>query len=647
MDSEGAAVGVRGLPMLAVRPQSPRLHLRGFAVDGSGRPAARINVRVGRRVIPCGSPWSSRDVFPPEWASIPWEGLFEVRFQLGPGLKHVRVEAEWEDGTVTRLAQGWQLSWKRELRPYEGRHYRDWLARHFKPDPEGLRARIEALRERPLISVLMPVYNTPPALLEAAVDSVLKQDYPEWELCIADDASTREETLERLATLETRDSRIRVSRRSKNGHISAASNTALEMAKGDYVALLDHDDKLSWDALGEVACRLQERPGLRWVYSDEDKLTPCGQREGPYLKPDWNPDLLRSQNYICHLSVMDRELVRRVGGFREGFEGAQDWDLFLRLSREVGVGEVSRIPRILYHWRMAEGSTALDLGGKAYANDAGYLALEDDARALGLSADHLPRPGGYWRRIHSDVPARVLHLSAKDGEDSLEVPDAWHRLALSSSTTPSLAIFEEALRSSPEVDVVVFQYRRFQGASEDALRELISQAYRPEVGLAGGRVLSKAGMVDHAGLILGNDPAVWPAFFRSAPDLGGMGSRSMLVQSYTAVGGGLVAFRVSRIAHPEIRLRTWSSWDACLVDFGLQLQILKEGRPVYTPFACFKLEGEGFRELPAMDVRQLKAEWSSRFTNDPAFHPGLEPGVEEFRLARQPRAGHFLPPVST
>jgi len=629
-------VEVRGLPMVTVRVQSQRFHLHGFAVDRSGRPAKQVTVRVGARVIPCESPWSSPEDSPPEWKAVPWEALFEVRFQVGPGLKCIRVEAEWEDGTRTRLAQAWQLTWIRALRPYEGRHYRDWLARHFRPDREGLRKRIESLRERPLFSVLMPVYNTPPELLEAAVTSVLRQDYRNWELCIADDASTKDETRAVLAGLSQRDERIRLVRREKNGHIAAASNSALEMARGDYVALLDHDDELSWDALGEVACWLRDRPVVRWVYSDEDKLTPRGKREGPYLKPDWNPDLLRSQNYICHLSVMERELVNRVGGFREGYEGAQDWDLFLRLSREVKKGEVSRIPKVLYHWRMVEGSTALRLDDKEYANDAGFRALEDDARALGIRARHLPCPGGYWRRMHLEAPSRVLYLSLEGMDDVLPIPESWKHVTVPSAT-PSLEVLGEASRVHPDVDVLVFQYRRFRKADKGALEELVSQGNRSTVALAGGRILSRSGMVDHAGLVLGDVPAVWPAFFRSRPDLGGMGSRSLLVQSYAAVAGGVVAFRSECLHHPGMWVRRWSSWDACLVDFGLQLQIHGCGRPLYSPFACFRLEGEGFREPPGEDIRQLKAEWASWFANDPAFHPGLEPGAEEFRLARQPR----------
>ena len=197
--------------------------------------------------------------------------------------------------------------------------YDAWVRLHdtlSASDLERMRREVEALPRRPLLSVLVPVYETPEQWLRACLDSVIAQVYPDWELCIAEDASPSERVREVLREYERRDPRIRVVYRETNGHIAAASATALEMARGDFVALLDHDDELRPHALLEIARRVVADPALRLLYSDEDKIDAHGRRFQPYFKPDWNPDLLLGQNYLCHLSAIDTALAREAGGFR-------------------------------------------------------------------------------------------------------------------------------------------------------------------------------------------------------------------------------------------------------------------------------------------------------------------------------------------
>jgi glycosyltransferase involved in cell wall biosynthesis len=222
----------------------------------------------------------------------------------------------------------------------------------------------------PRFSVVTPVYDTPPEVLRAMLKSVRAQSFEDWELCLVDDRSPGPHVREILAEAERGDSRIRVRHRERNGGIVAASNDALEMAGGEFVALLDHDDELHPDALAHVHEALLLTPEADYVYTDEDKIDVAGRHSGPFFKPGWSPERMRTQMYTCHLSVLRRSLVEEVGGFDPEFEGSQDWDLVLKVTERARA--VLHVPKILYYWRMLESSAA---GGgeaaKPYAFEAG------------------------------------------------------------------------------------------------------------------------------------------------------------------------------------------------------------------------------------------------------------------------------------
>lgn len=242
-------------------------------------------------------------------------------------------------------------------------------------DLEKLAETIELLPHKPLISVIMPVFNTPEPFLRDAIESVIHQIYPHWELCIADDASTASHVRELLNHYQTRDRRIKVAFRETNGHISRCSNSALELATGEFVALLDHDDLLTPDALYEVALLINRHPQADMIYSDEDKVDENGQLSDPFFKPDWCPDSFLSRMYTCHLGVYRRALVDEIGGFRPGFEGSQDYDLVLRFTEKTN--QIFHIPKILYHWRIHAQSTARNPNRKNYAIESAQKALEE------------------------------------------------------------------------------------------------------------------------------------------------------------------------------------------------------------------------------------------------------------------------------
>lgn len=229
----------------------------------------------------------------------------------------------------------------------------------------------------PLFSIILATYNSDLNYLKACIDSIQNQTYNNWQLCIADDASANQEVYKLLENYSELDPRIKITQRSQNGHISQASNTALSLAKGEYVALIDHDDLISPFALQIMAHEIEKNPSAQFFYSDEDKIDEDGQRFSPHFKPDWNRDLFYSHNYITHFSVIKKSLVDKIGGFRTGVEGSQDYDLFLRAISNLKDHQIKHVPHILYHWRAISGSTALSSAEKNYTSDAGLKALTD------------------------------------------------------------------------------------------------------------------------------------------------------------------------------------------------------------------------------------------------------------------------------
>lgn len=257
------------------------------------------------------------------------------------------------------------------LDPMNKENYNEWLESNPKSQAKSP---VKRLKYRPLISFIIPVYNVKPEYLKACIDSVLAQTYKNIEICIVDDASTSKETLDALKLYEKRKN-VKIKHRAKNGHISRTSNDALKMASGEYVALMDNDDIIPDNAIYEVVLALNEDPTIDMVYTDEDKIDIDGKRCLPNFKSDFAPDTFFSSNYMSHLGVLRKSIIDKIGGFRVGFEGAQDYDLYLRFLEKTD--RVYHLPKILYHWRMVEGSTAAKMDNKNYAMERGRLALEE------------------------------------------------------------------------------------------------------------------------------------------------------------------------------------------------------------------------------------------------------------------------------
>lgn len=243
----------------------------------------------------------------------------------------------------------------------------------------------ESFKHQPTISLVMPTYNTPIEYLKRCIDSVILQSYPKWELCIADDNSPDKEVVKTIEDYIKQEPRIKLVKRKENGHISAATNSAIEVATGDFIALLDHDDIIWPNALYEIAKVINEKPDTDFVYSDEDKIDDDDDNHTyPFFKPDWSPEFLESCNYITHFACIRADKLRQVGGIRVGYEGAQDWDLFLRVA---GITDkIVHIPKVIYSWRIHEASTAHSTDAKPYVYVAQRKLLEDHVLSTKLKA---------------------------------------------------------------------------------------------------------------------------------------------------------------------------------------------------------------------------------------------------------------------
>ena len=272
----------------------------------------------------------------------------------------------------------WQAISRKLIMKRSKASYLSWVRKYGSlslSDRANIKAQLQNFAYKPLISIIMPTYNSPVAYLKSAIESVLNQLYENWELCIADDASTSPEVTKLLEHYAQLDPRIKVVFRSENGHISVASNTALAMASGEFVGFLDHDDELTEHALYHIVNRLNQDKTIDVLYSDEDHINERNVHCNPFFKPDWSPELLLTQNYICHFLVVRRSLVEQVNGFRVGFEGAQDYDLILRLAELTD--KIAHISKILYGWRESPSSTAHNPQAKPYAQKAGQRAIQE------------------------------------------------------------------------------------------------------------------------------------------------------------------------------------------------------------------------------------------------------------------------------
>ncbi|MBW8268568.1 glycosyltransferase family 2 protein [Caldovatus aquaticus] len=573
-----------------------------------------------------------------------------------------------------------------------GADYRQWIREHdtlSDADRAAIRAHVARLPHRPLISVVMPAFETPERFLREAIASVRAQLYPHWELCVADDASPSPHVARVLEEAARADPRIRWVRRETNGHIPAATNTALALATGEWVALMDHDDLLAERALYEVAVAINTHPDAALIYSDEDKVDARGRRNGPYFKPDFDPDLLLGQNFVNHLSVLRRDLLVAIGGLREGFEGSQDHDLVLRAVAACGARRVRHIPAVLYHWRRAAGPASFSEANLARCVDAARRAVAERLAARGVRAEvtSAPLAPAYLRVVWPlpDPPPLVSAIvPTRDRADLLGrcLEGLLHRtdygpievlIADNGSEEAATHTLFATLARDPRVRVLPmpgpFNYARLNNrAVAEArgevllllnndtevidpgwLREMVSHAVRPEIGAVGCKLLYPNGCVQHGGVfLLGVETPSGVAghhFVGAAGDAPGPFGQLALVRSVSAVTAACLAVR--RGVFLEAGGLDEENLPVAFNDVDLCLRIRERGyRNLWTPFAVLRhwesasrgldLEGENARRF-RREADYMRRRWGPALDNDPFWNPNLSLADSMRTLAWPPR----------
>jgi len=569
-------------------------------------------------------------------------------------------------------------------------NYDEWVRRYdtlIDDDRIKIRQRIKQFEFRPLISIVTPVYNTPVKFLDKAIWSVRRQMYPNWELCIADDKSPNQEVRDLLLKHAEQDKRIKLVFRDTNGHISLASNSALELATGEFVGFLDHDDMLPEHALYFVARAINDNPDVHLLYSDEDKIDKHGRRFNPHFKSDWNPDLFLTNNCFCHFGIYRRDLLTKVGGFRTSVEVSQDYDLVLRCLRHVQSHEITHIPWVLYHWRSLDGSTAK--GGseeKKYITAAGLKPLRDHFVSIGRNdcvVEKGPLPNIYRVRypIPSPGPLVSLVIPTRDGLDLLQICvmsildkttyTNYEILIIDNQSTQpeTLTFFSRIQEEDPRVRVLrhdqPFNYSAISNfgvqsaigsiiglinndtrvISPDWLTEMVSHACRSDIGCVGAKLYYADETIQHAGMTLGIRGAAGHSHRCLPRDAHGYFTRLMCVQNLSAVTAACLLVR--REIYEEVGGFNERDLTVAFNDVDFCLKVREAGyRNLWTPYAelyHYECKTRGYDDTPekrehyCRELNYMKAVWGDKLLNDPYYNPNLTLEMEDFSLAWPPR----------
>ena len=556
--------------------------------------------------------------------------------------------------------------------------YLAWIIKNEPAPAELTRQRQEsALWDyRPLFSVIVPVYNTAPALLESAIRSVLNQSYENWELCLTDGGSDKSEVKNILTSYAKRDSRIRVRFLEKNLGIAENSNEAIRMAAGEFLALLDHDDELAPNALYENALLLNQHPDADMIYSDEDKLDAQDSRCEPYFKPDWSPDFFCSSMYTCHLGVYRKELIEKIGAFRPGFEGAQDYDLVLRLTEQTA--QIHHIPKVLYHWRKTENSTASNLSAKNYAKDAQIKAVSEHFKRLNVEAEvtsglaenllRVKRTLSTRPKVSIIIPTRDQAILLRNCLNSIRTRSTYHNYEIivvdnNSSESETLEYFSEISREPgtrvieyphefnfaainnfaadyANGELLLFLNNDTEIISEEWLEAMVEHAVRPEVGAVGARLLYHNGMVQHAGVIIGIGGVAGHSHKFYPGEHPGYFSRAKAIQNLSAVTGACLM--VKKEFFKLLDGFDEKNLAVAFNDIDFCLKVRQKGLLiVYTPYAelyHYESISRGTDHTPEKSLRfQREAEymlenWNQSLQSDPYYNPNLTLEREDFSI---------------
>lgn len=537
---------------------------------------------------------------------------------------------------------------------------------------------IEDLEFNPLISIITPTYNTPKKYLEEMIESVLKQTYKNFELCIADDASTSKDTIETLKKYENHPN-IKITYRNENGHISEASNSALGLVTGEYLVFLDHDDMLSPNALYEMVRKLNENRELKLIYSDEDKIDESNNRFDPHFKSGWNPDLFYSQNYICHLTLLKTNIVKDIGGFRKGYEGSQDYDLLLRYIDQINYNEIDRIEKILYHWRAIKGSTALKNSEKNYTHDAGLKALKDyfSKKDENITVEDGLLPNTYKviypipedePKVSIIIPTRNKYTLLSKCINSIFEKTTYKNYEIlvvnNGSNGPRILKYFEKIKNHDKIKILdydkPFNYSSINNyavkhasgeiiallnndvevISQNWLTEMVSHAIRPQIGAVGAKLYYDNDTIQHAGVILGIGGVAGHSHKYFEKSKNGYFSRLKIIQNLSAVTGACLVVR--KELYEEVNGLEEKNLKVAFNDMDFCLKLLEKGyRNLWTPFVEFyhhESISRGKEDNPEKverfnkEVEFMKNRWSDFLNNDKYYNKNLSLKSDDFSI---------------
>lgn len=564
--------------------------------------------------------------------------------------------------------------------------YARWIERYdalSENDCAVIKSRLMQLPMQPTFSIVMPVYNTDERWLRAAIASVKNQLYPFWELCIADDQSTQPHVTRVLKEFQRSDARMRVMIRGQNGHISAATNSAMELATGDFIVFLDHDDELAPHALYMLAEELVAHPEAAMLYSDEDKIDEQGRRFDPHFKSDWNPDLLLGQNYLGHMVAYRRDVIEQAQGVRLGYEGAQDYDLALRASADLTPEQIRHIPFVLYHWRAISGSTAQNSDAKDYALVNAQAALQSHLDEQEIAAAVEPAGQGLpYHRIRYELKEQPLVSLIVPTRDKVDLLRACVESILRRTTYGNYEILvvdnnsqesatKRYLKQISKYDKVrVLSYpepfnfaamnnfaaRQARGSilglvnndieviSPNWLQDMVQHAVRAEVGAVGAQLYYADDTIQHAGVTLGICGVAGHNFKRQNRGSRGYMSRAQLTQNVAAVTAACLLVR--KALYEQVGGLD-EEFAVALNDVDFCLKLLQIGfRNVYVASAQLyhKESASRGREDTAAkqqrfnhEVELLTRRWGEWMQADPYYNPNLTLEREDFGLAEPPR----------
>ena len=591
----------------------------------------------------------------------------------------MRTYQIWQESGIQGLRQ--QIKYRNRYQRAE-KVYREWVAAYdtlTAADREAIEARINEFRHRPLISVVMPVYNVEEIWLRRAIDSVRTQLYERWELCIADDNSIKPHVRVVLEEYAAQDSRIKIVFRKENGHISAASNSALELATGEFVALFDNDDELSEHALYVVAEEINAYPEVDLIYSDNDFIDEHGTRYQPNFKTDWNPDLFYSLNLISHLGVYRRSIVEKIGGFREGYEGSQDYDLALRVIEQIPEKHIRHVPYILYHWRAIHGSVALNSNQKEYAHEAARKAIGAHFARTKIDAVVTQGHESFHRVVYTlpeSLPLVSLIITTRDHVDLLrqiisgvlEKTD-YQRVELlivdNQSNEPATLKYLSEIENDPRVKVLrydaPFNYSAMNNLaaqhstgeiiglvnndikviSPDWLKEMVCHAQRPEIGAVGAKLYYADDSIQHAGIITGIQGVAVNIYRRVPKRIARHVTFINVIQNFSAVTAACMIMR--KQVFDEAGGFDAANLPVVYNEVDFCLRIRERGyRILWTPYAeLYHLESAS-QEPDSTSQRltrfrketdYMKSRWGRLLSSDPYYNLNLTLDGEPFELA--------------